>query len=1062
LLKRLQEAFFHKAVGMQSVVSVGKISQKSDVPFSSQVCNTFTVLQAGAAIVVYFLYGISDQISAAQVEVEHFHIAKVMLLPALLMEVSYIVAAASGVNSKRSVSALVVLEYIIKMVTYTTMAQLNGGIVHPNNRAWGPQRACYTLRYLEWSIAVPCLLAINNHAFAGSQEPKDFASRIFPNMGVTWAYVLVSWLAQVTPDAIAGWFLVALSFTAYAAAVWDQVCIVLELKGSVSWMKFKVTMIIVKEVIFFAYGVVYLLGCFDMVSSLTEQTFYTYSDVMLKVLQASCLVVVRTWEDVQTIQESLQVQVDHTKTNITRLIRKATAPMIVLDKLGVIRGWNEQIARLSGLSEDHVLGTNVVDIVGKDQLASLQGALNMCVEHVSSGGMELTFDPSKVVGLSSSEEEPKPPFKLLINFVAQLGDQHDQDRSIVGIGQDLTELNEIKAVQERKTRFTAIVSHELRSPLHGIMGLSRALSESAESELLKKQMNMIQGCANRLLDLVTNIMQSADMEKKLEVGSTIEDKALSKVNVIELIEEVAAMISMSVDKAGKSLLAPGVHIINDISKQKLPLVWGDPYKITQLMYNLATNACKFTKKGSIIMRGRHDREKGMVAIEVEDTGKGIAPGALKRIFQPFEQEDAQDTRSFQGVGLGLSVANSIVKFHKGTIDVKSEVDVGTTFTIFLPCDNDTLEGLKSSSLAHLEAKAGSPLSVCVPTQDGGQTKPLVLSVDDDEINQEVVERLLADSYKVVRAMNGMEALDYLRSAQEVPSVVLLDVMMPGMTGFDVVKEIRGSLKLGHLNLPVVMLSARSPFEETAKESFIHGASDCMPKPFNANSLKWRLSVIMDQHKELCMVFDWKKKCRENATAKEMITSAGESSKLAETRIQQPLAMCASACKAKTLGSLPDIMSQCNKSAKDEVAKPDQPLSQKTTPMPMIEPLIEGHQAQCVCEDQCYKSAKAMQQVPTPPTAHGHAIPSLSTITTQHERTSDQDFEWIVKELNLRDDIIRSLQGQLEGQKTQTYMSQHYLQAARRELRHMHIKLQGCRGGVHIGLCRTLANEGFNF
>jgi len=1032
------------------------MGQQGALPFSAQVCNTLTVFQAAVTIAVYCVYGISDEIPAAAAEVEHFHIAKVMLLPAMLMELSYVIAAGSRVNSQRSMSMLVVLEYIIKMVTYTSMAHLHGGIVHPNNRAWGPPRACYTLRYAQWSIAVPCLLAINNHAFAGSVEPKHFARRIFPNMSVTWAYVVVSWLAQVTPDAIVGWFLVALSFIAYAAAVWDQVCIVLELKGSVSWLKFKVSVIIIKEVVFFAYGVVYLLGCFDYISSLTEQIFYTYSDVMLKVLQASCLVVVRTWEDVQTIQESLQLQVDHTKTNIARLIRKATAPMIVLDEHGVIRGWNEQISRLSGLSEDNIVGTKVVDLVDKDQIASLQGAISTCVEQLSSGGMELTLNPSKVVGLSSSEEEPKPPFKLLINFVAQLGDQHDQDRSIVGIGQDLTELNEIKEIQERKARFTAIVSHELRSPLHGIMGLSRALSESAESELLKKQMSMIQGCANRLLDLVTNIMQSADMEKKLQTGSTIEDIAPSKVNVIELIEEVVAMISMSVDKAGKSLLAPGVRIVNDICNQKLPLVWGDQYKITQLMYNLATNACKFTKKGSITVRGRHDQEKGMVAIDVEDTGKGIAPPALKRIFQPFEQEDAQDTRSFQGVGLGLSVANSIVKFHKGFIDVKSKVDVGTTFTIFLPCDNDTWEGLKSSSLSHLEAKEGAALSACAPTQDGTQTKPLVLSVDDDEINQEVVERLLADSYRIVRAMNGMEALDYLRSDKEVPSAVLLDVMMPGMTGFDVVKEIRRSFKLGHLNLPVVMLSARSPHEDTAKESFNQGATDCMPKPFSANTLKWRLSVIMDQHKELSKLFNKiESNSQKSTTAKEVLTSAEKEPKPAETNIEQPLSVLAPMLKAETHGSLLDYESQSSRSAKDSVSKPDQPVSQRTRPIPMIEPLAERHQAQPACEGPSYKSGKATQEIPTPSTVHGHTMPSLPTMTTEHNTRSDPDIEWIVNELNLRDDTIRCLREQLEGQKTQTYMTQHYLQAARRELQHMHIKLQVSLGVEHAGVCCAL-------
>jgi len=326
------------------------------------------------------------------------------------------------------------------------------------------------------------------------------------------------------------------------------------------------------------------------------------------------------------------------------------------------------------------------------------------------------------------------------------------------------------------------------------------------------------------------------------------------VNIMDIIDEVLGMTQMAVDKSGRPLVGSNVVIVNNVCEGKLPMVLGDSYKITQLLYNLVTNAAKFTIAGSIQLSAREDREEGMLEIDVADTGKGISPEALKNIFEPFQQQENKDARSFQGIGLGLSVANTIAQQHDGSIRVTSKCGQGTTFTVVLPCDfnrrvGPTVRVEESAVIAKGQAdnKPRVPRGGALPPM--GQ-RPLALSVDDDDINQEVIEQTLGSEFRIVRAMNGMEALEYLDSGKEFPSLMLLDVMMPGMTGFEVVHEIRNKRNISHTELPVVMLSAKSPQEATANEAFVSGATDYMQKPFSAIILRHHLHVINEVRQEL--------------------------------------------------------------------------------------------------------------------------------------------------------------------------------------------------------------------
>eukprot|EP00928_Gymnodinium_smaydae_P001384 TRINITY_DN10508_c0_g3_i1.p1 TRINITY_DN10508_c0_g3~~TRINITY_DN10508_c0_g3_i1.p1 ORF type:complete len:275 (-),score=43.91 TRINITY_DN10508_c0_g3_i1:6-740(-) len=240
------------------------------------------------------------------------------------------------------------------------------------------------------------------------------------------------------------------------------------------------------------------------------------------------------------------------------------------------------------------------------------------------------------------------------------------------------------------------------------------------------------------------------------------------------------MIGNAVDKANKPLLKPGVRLVNASIGANVPLVRGDAYKCTQLLYNLMTNAAKFTERGSISISFRHLPDAKKLEIDVTDTGKGISEVGMKRIFLPFEQENSGDCRSYQGIGLGLTVCKQIAELHEGSLSVKSVVGQGSTFTLSLPCDDDmgTVEvkgeRMGEGSFAETKAQTGQvmkpDIAVCSPlrsesapasgfvSKSRSAKKPLILSVDDDDVNQEVVRNALSEAFEVECTMSGHETL----------------------------------------------------------------------------------------------------------------------------------------------------------------------------------------------------------------------------------------------------------------------------------------------------------------
>eukprot|EP00928_Gymnodinium_smaydae_P055095 TRINITY_DN3870_c0_g1_i8.p1 TRINITY_DN3870_c0_g1~~TRINITY_DN3870_c0_g1_i8.p1 ORF type:complete len:517 (-),score=84.62 TRINITY_DN3870_c0_g1_i8:125-1546(-) len=223
-----------------------------------------------------------------------------------------------------------------------------------------------------------------------------------------------------------------------------------------------------------------------------------------------------------------------------------------------------------------------------------------------------------------------------------------------------------------------------------------------------------------------------------------------------------------------------------------------------------------------------------------------------------------DCRQFQGIGLGLSVCKDIAELHQGSLKVKSAVGQGSTFTFSLPCDG-TLGCVKAQGESvGKDNTLGAASAECVPVgaeevpspetmqpqtlTPAFKTKPFVLSVDDDEVNQEVIQNALRDICDVKCTMNGMETLEYfeflVKSSTPFPALVLLDIQMPGMSGFEVCEKIRATYEKSLSKLPVTMLSAKLPSDSAALQSFDCGCTDFVPKPFNMHLLRKKVITAL--------------------------------------------------------------------------------------------------------------------------------------------------------------------------------------------------------------------------
>ncbi|MDP3921097.1 MAG: ATP-binding protein [Candidatus Omnitrophota bacterium] len=402
----------------------------------------------------------------------------------------------------------------------------------------------------------------------------------------------------------------------------------------------------------------------------------------------------------------------------------------------------------------------------------------------------------------------------------------------------------LKELDRLKSEFLANTSHELRTPLHGILGLVEALLDGADGDINDRQsrhLKMIVQSGSNLKELINNLLELSRLESgqaKLEV------KPFNVLNVVD------AAIALMEGLALKKNIRLGYS-----HEGSLPDVYGDPEKIQRVLINLLGNALKFTEAGEVTVCVSDEEDR--LRISVQDTGVGIAPEDQRIIFDRFRQADGSSTRAYEGTGLGLSITREIVKLHGSDVGLRSEVGQGSEFFFYLPKSTFNVAEVHKMQLEQPTASAardGTPKTTFEGSSDRVYTLEKdkefqeairgdgerILIIDDNAVNREVAKtRLEINNYRVIEAADGVEGLHTVEN--EKPDLIVLDLMMPRMSGYEFCKKLRERYTADEL--PVIMLTAKTEMGDKVYGLQI-GANDYVSKPFNKEELLARVGVLL--------------------------------------------------------------------------------------------------------------------------------------------------------------------------------------------------------------------------
>ena len=417
----------------------------------------------------------------------------------------------------------------------------------------------------------------------------------------------------------------------------------------------------------------------------------------------------------------------------------------------------------------------------------------------------------------------------------QISETRTSDGSIAAVYMDISELKkrerELADLVDRladardeamhatvaKSRFLANMSHELRTPLNAVIGITEMLVEDAEElgqSSFIEPLERIARAGKHLLELINEVLDLS----KIEAGKL--DLHEEDVEISTLVGDVVA--------AAQPLAAKNENRLVVESAKQLGAIRADSMRLRQVLLNLLSNACKFTEQGTVSMTvlNRHEDGGEWIEFVVSDTGIGMSQEQIGRLFQEFMQADSSTARRYGGTGLGLAITDRLVKMMGGAIRVESEPGKGTIFRVALPARR------RQSAPVDLSA-AGKPAVAAAPTSGLRRTNR-VLVIDDDATMRDMMRRYLSrEGFDVVTAQDGSEGVALARELM--PSVITLDILMPGIDGWSVLQDLKSDPPLAAI--PVIMVSVL----DEQQKGIALGASGYLNKPIDRGKLATVLS-----------------------------------------------------------------------------------------------------------------------------------------------------------------------------------------------------------------------------
>jgi PAS domain S-box-containing protein len=511
------------------------------------------------------------------------------------------------------------------------------------------------------------------------------------------------------------------------------------------------------------------------------------------------------------------------------LVANSPVAIVTLDTKHNVVSCNPAFLRLYGYTEAEVIGRHLDDLITTEEARAQ--AVRYTEQALSHRAVRAIAQRRRKDGSLVDVEVLGVPVVVDGQLVGMMGLYHD-------ITELLKARREAEAANSAKSQFLASMSHELRTPLNAIIGYSEMLEEEAEERGLPESvpdLQKIRSAGRHLLALINDVLDLS----KIEAGKM--ELHLETFEVAPALDAVAATVAPLVEKNGNALR---VEIGSDVGVMRADLT-----RVRQILFNLLSNASKFTERGTITLEVRRETAgRGLrgisglrggieggggegegggggegssdeIVFRVRDTGIGMTPEQLGRLFQAFSQAEASTASKYGGTGLGLAISKRFCEMMGGELTVASEPGKGTAFTARIPAEVP-------------EAREAVPARAA--SEGDGSLAGTVLVVDDDPATRELLHRMLAkEGFRVLEATNGEDALALARA--EHPEVITLDVLMPGMDGWGVLAALKNDPELA--DIPVVMLT----ISDERNLGFSLGAAQYLTKPIERAQLSAALS-----------------------------------------------------------------------------------------------------------------------------------------------------------------------------------------------------------------------------
>ncbi len=375
---------------------------------------------------------------------------------------------------------------------------------------------------------------------------------------------------------------------------------------------------------------------------------------------------------------------------------------------------------------------------------------------------------------------------------------------------------------QAKSQFLANMSHEIRTPLNGVLGMTAVLALSKLDERQRKAVEVIRMSGDHLLSTLNDILDLA----KIDAGQM--DVETVEFVLGDVAEQIESLYAPQAEKAGLSFSLRYEH---GVSAQSLRV--GDPTRLSQIVHNLVSNALKFTRKGGVRLSFSEDDVNEELILRVRDTGCGMTDEQVERVFMPFTQADSSTSREYGGTGLGLSIVKRLLEVMKGRIEVESEPDVGTLFTVYLPF-----------RAVSLDREAPVEPSEC-ECNDGLRAGLKILVVDDCETNQTVAAGLLrACDVDVSLAGDAQTALEHCEQVDF--DLVLMDIRMPARDGVAVFGDLKAAREVDGRRMPPVIAMTANIMAHQVESYIDAGFVDTLAKPLRQDVLVQAVSDAVSQ------------------------------------------------------------------------------------------------------------------------------------------------------------------------------------------------------------------------